>query len=111
MHVRTSTAYPSCSWRCRPPRRAHQSKPQAVNGTPNRPGGLTLPTDYVIGVDDVLSVVFWREKDLSVEAVVVRPDGKISLPMLNDVAAAGMTPEQLAKVMSRRRPNSCAIPA
>ena len=50
----------------------------------------------MIGVDDVLAVVFWREKDLSAE-VVVRPDGKISLPMLNDVPAAGMTPEQLAK--------------
>jgi polysaccharide export outer membrane protein len=54
-----------------------------------------LPKDYVIGVEDLLSVVFWRDKDLSAD-VVVRPDGKISLPMLNDVPAAGMTPEQLA---------------
>ena len=54
-----------------------------------------LPSDYVIGVEDVLTVVFWREKDMSAE-VVVRPDGKISLPMLNDVPAAGMTPESLA---------------
>jgi polysaccharide biosynthesis/export protein len=59
-----------------------------------------LPTDYVIGVEDVLSVVFWREKDMSAE-VVVRPDGKISLPMLNDVAAAGLTPEALAAVVSK----------
>jgi hypothetical protein len=35
---------------------------------------LTPPQDFVIGADDVLSVVFWREKDLSVD--VVRPDGK-----------------------------------
>src|ERR1700704_6888719 len=55
----------------------------------------TLTKDYVIGVEDILNVVFWRDKDLSAE-VVVRPDGKISLPMLNDVPAAGMTPEQLA---------------
>ena len=54
-----------------------------------------VPKNYVIGVDDVLSVVFWRDKDMSAE-VVVRPDGKISLPMLNDVAAVGMTPEELA---------------
>jgi polysaccharide biosynthesis/export protein len=54
-----------------------------------------LPKNYVIGVEDVLNVVFWRDKDLSAE-VVVRPDGKISLPMLNDVAAVGMTPEELA---------------
>ena len=60
----------------------------------------TIPKDYVIGVEDVLNVVFWRDKDLSAE-VVVRPDGKISLPMLNDVAAAGMTPEQLAEAVQR----------
>jgi polysaccharide export outer membrane protein len=52
------------------------------------------PADYVIGPDDQLSIVFWRDKELSAD-VVVRPDGKISLPLLNDVQAAGMTPEQL----------------
>ena len=56
--------------------------------------GVTPPADYVIGPDDVLSVVFWRDKDMSTD-VTVRPDGKISLPLLNDVAAAGLTPEQL----------------
>jgi polysaccharide export outer membrane protein len=59
-----------------------------------------LPKDYVIGVADVLSVVFWREKDLSAE-VLVRPDGKISLPLLNDVPAAGMTPQQLAAAVQQ----------
>lgn len=57
--------------------------------------GVVTPPDYLIGADDVLGIVFWRDKELSAE-VVVRPDGKISLPMLNDVPAAGMTPEQLA---------------
>ena len=58
---------------------------------------VTLPTDYVIGVEDRLSVVFWREQDKALTTeVVVRPDGKISVPMLNDIAAAGLTPEQLA---------------
>ena len=52
------------------------------------------PPDYVIGPDDVLQVLFWREKDNSAE-VVVRPDGLISLPMLNDIHAGGLTPEQL----------------
>jgi polysaccharide export outer membrane protein len=52
------------------------------------------PADYVIGVDDVLSVLFWNEKDMSAE-VTVRPDGKVALPLLNDVAAAGLTPDQL----------------
>ena len=49
---------------------------------------------YVIGPDDILVVTFWREKDMSAE-VVVRPDGLISLPLLNEVQAAGLTPEQL----------------
>ena len=57
--------------------------------------------DYVIGATDVLSVVFWGEKDLSTE-VTVRPDGKISLPLLNDVVAAGLTPEQLRRALTDR---------
>jgi polysaccharide biosynthesis/export protein len=62
------------------------------------PASTGASTDYVIGPTDVLSVVFWREKDLSLD-VVVRPDGKISLPLLNDVQAAGFTPEQLRRVL------------
>jgi polysaccharide biosynthesis/export protein len=54
----------------------------------------TVPPGYVIGPEDVLSIVFWREKDMSGD-VVVRPDGRISLPLLNDIDAAGLTPEQL----------------
>ena len=61
---------------------------------------LTLPKDYVIGVEDVLNVVFWSAKEMSAE-VLVRPDGKISLPILNDVPAAGMTPEQLAASIAK----------
>ena len=51
-----------------------------------------LPNDYVIGADDVLSVVFWRVPDMSAE-VTVRPDGRISLPLINEIHAAGLTPE------------------
>jgi polysaccharide export outer membrane protein len=63
---------------------------------PVPPAPIRLPSDYLIGANDVLSVVFWREKDLSAD-VVVRPDGKISLPMLNDVQAVGLTPQELAE--------------
>ena len=74
---------------------------QSANTGPNKAvASPTLPRDYVIGVEDVLSVVFWKDKELSAE-VLVRPDGKISLPMVNDVAAAGMTPEQLAAVVQQ----------
>lgn len=58
------------------------------------PVAADVPAGYVIGPGDVLSVVFWRDKDLSAE-VTVRPDGKITLPLLNDVTAQGLTPEQL----------------
>ena len=59
------------------------------------------PAGYVIGPDDVLSVVFWRDKDMSTE-VTVRPDGKISLPLFNDVQAGGLTPDQLRDAVGER---------
>jgi len=62
----------------------------------------SLPSDYVIGVEDKLGVVFWREQDKSLTTdVVVRPDGKISVPMLNDIPAVGLTPEQLAAAVQQ----------
>jgi len=64
------------------------------------PKGAVLPEGYVIGPEDVLSIIVWREKELSAD-VVVRPDGKISLPLLNDVQAVGYTPEQLAEVVEK----------
>jgi len=51
-------------------------------------------SDYTIGPDDVLTIVFWRHKDLSGD-VVVRPDGKVTLPLINDVQAASLTTDQL----------------
>jgi len=54
----------------------------------------TVPAEYIIGTDDVMSVVFWRDKELSAD-VTVRPDGKISLPLINELQAAGLTPAQL----------------
>src|SRR5688572_3889970 len=60
-----------------------------------------LPADYVIGPEDVLGIIFWREKDVSAD-VVVRPDGRISLPLLNDIQAAGLTPDGLRAVLAER---------
>jgi polysaccharide biosynthesis/export protein len=53
------------------------------------------PPDYVIGADDVLAVVFWKEPEISSAGLRVRPDGKISLPLLGDVTAAGLAPDEL----------------
>jgi polysaccharide export outer membrane protein len=62
------------------------------------PAPLVIPPNYVIGPEDILVVAFWRDKEPSSE-VVVRPDGKISLPLLNDVQAAGLTPEELRQTV------------
>ena len=58
------------------------------------PPAVVPPPGYVIGSDDQRAIVFWREKDLSTETTV-RPDGKISLPLLNDIEAKGLTPDEL----------------
>jgi polysaccharide export outer membrane protein len=58
------------------------------------------PPEYVIAIDDVLTVAFWQEQ-IGATDVIVRPDGKISLPLLNDVQAAGYTPQQLADALEQ----------
>jgi polysaccharide biosynthesis/export protein len=73
---------------------AQQTNDRATAKAVPVPTAVTSPADYLIGPDDVLFVSFWRDKDLSTEAVV-RPDGKISLQLINDVQAAGLTPDQL----------------
>jgi polysaccharide export outer membrane protein len=60
---------------------------------------IATASDYVIGPGDVLAVVFWRQEDMSAE-VVVRPDGRISVPLLNEVDVTGLTPEQLRAKLS-----------
>lgn len=57
-------------------------------------------TDYVIGDGDSLSIAVWGVPELSV-AVVVRPDGKITLPAAGDVIATGFTPTQLGEELTR----------
>lgn len=85
---------------------APQPAPAAPAATTQKPPaddaaelGVLPPPDYVIGAEDVLDVVVWREKELSAE-VMVRPDGMVSLPLLNDVQAGGLTPEQFRERVS-----------
>ena len=63
------------------------------------PEGIAPPLDYTIGVEDVLDVIVWREKDLSAQ-VMVRPDGMVSLPLLNDVQAGGLSVAQFRERVS-----------
>lgn len=57
--------------------------------------------DYIIGPEDSLAINVWKEAELS-HAVQVRPDGKISLPLLNDLQAAGLSPQQLAASITEK---------
>jgi polysaccharide export outer membrane protein len=57
-------------------------------------GGYPVSSDYVIGPEDVLQVTVWKNDALS-RTLPVRPDGKISMPLLHDIQAAGLTPMQL----------------
>jgi polysaccharide export outer membrane protein len=59
-----------------------------------RAGDPVVPPGYLIGTDDMLSIMFWKDRDMSTD-VQVRPDGRIALPLLNEVQAAGLTPDQL----------------
>ncbi len=65
--------------------------------------------DYVLGPDDVLHVAVWKEADLTA-TLPVRPDGKISLPLLDDVQAAGLTPKQLADSITEKLKKYIADP-
>ena len=65
--------------------------------------------DYVIGADDTLHISVWKEPDLT-ETLPVRPDGKISMPLLNDITAAGLTPLQLRDTITERLKKYIADP-
>jgi hypothetical protein len=61
----------------------------------------TVDPDYIIGVDDVLAVNVWREPELS-RVVNVRPDGKVTLPLLGEFAADGQTPKMLEAAILKK---------
>ena len=108
-----SAALPAADAQAAPPTQATPAQAAPAQATPRqgqqpagqRPGTRPAPVavvqnpvppppGYVIGAEDVLQILFRYDQDLTTE-VTVRPDGMISLPMLSDVHAAGLTPEQL----------------
>jgi polysaccharide export outer membrane protein len=66
------------------------------------PPASQAPADFVIGLEDVLAVNVWKEAELSVREIVVRPDGKISLPLIGDIQASGSTTKQLQERIAER---------
>lgn len=77
---------------------AHRSTSDADNDKRNLAGSDEI---YRIGVDDMVQVSVWRNADLSV-TVPVRPDGRISVPLIGDVQAGGLTPMEVANNVKQK---------
>jgi len=79
--------------------------PGLGSASPSLSGNGSAPTpeqgDYRIGPEDMLDIAVWNNTAIS-RTVPVRPDGMISLPLLNDVQAAGLTPMQLRDVLIKK---------
>ncbi len=92
---------------------AATAKPQADFPTksPTRPKGADDPSlvGYIIGEQDVLDIDVWQEKELSGPAVV-RPDGKITLPLVGEIYVVGMTPVQLQTELMKRLEPFVTVP-
>jgi polysaccharide export outer membrane protein len=93
--------------------------PRPVDSTAPAPAGVgqppavanpnTPPPDYVIGADDILTVRVWQDDKMSGD-VVVRPDGKVTLALINDIHAAGLTPEQFRAAIAAAAEKFVAAP-
>src|SRR5215469_13364488 len=82
---------------------AQQAQSDAAKRQTTPKGAVPATTDptYIIGPQDVIDIDVWHETELT-RSVPVRPDGKISLPLVNDVQAAGLTPTQLADQLATK---------
>ncbi|HME09368.1 MAG TPA: polysaccharide biosynthesis/export family protein [Bryobacteraceae bacterium] len=72
------------------------------SSTASDPSAAPASSHYVIGPGDVLAINVWKEPEASLQSVVVRPDGFISMPMVKEVEAAGLTPIELEKELSSK---------
>lgn len=77
---------------------ANAAQPPAADALPPRVANVR-PDTYIIGADDVLAINVWKEPEIS-KTVPVRPDGMISLPLLGEIKARGLTPVQLEDQIS-----------
>lgn len=69
---------------------------------PNMPTDEATSDEYIIGAGDQLSVFVYRNPDLSEGGVAVRPDGRISTPLIEDIMAAGKKPKELAREIEKK---------
>jgi polysaccharide export outer membrane protein len=76
------------------------ARPATAASPAARPSNVA--SNYIIGAEDTLQITVWQEPNLSTPALPVRPDGKVSLPLVGDIIAAGFTPMQLATDIGNR---------
>ena len=80
------------------------AKPAEAPGTKPPEESKPMPVDpktFQIGAEDILFIQVWREPDFT-RQVIVRPDGKITMPLIADLDAAGLTPDQLTVQLTER---------
>lgn len=80
---------------------AQANKPSAPSEQTTEKLSNSVSSEYIIGAEDVLEITVWRNVDLS-KVVQVRPDGRISMPIIRDIIAVGKTPTQLAEEMTNK---------
>lgn len=87
-----------------PPARPSNLQPTATGGSVQ-----VTPDDYVIGEQDALAITVWKEKDISGN-VVVRPDGKITVPLVGELKVTGMKPLQLQATLTEKLKPYVTVP-
>jgi polysaccharide export outer membrane protein len=92
-----------------PPETTAESAPVDLAAVPDAPDARSVeskprrvPDDYQIGAGDVLQIAVWKEPDASVPSAVVRPDGKIAMPLLKEIEVLGLTPTQVEQTITER---------
>ena len=74
---------------------------QAAAGETKAVSAKESRDDYIIGSGDILEIITWKEEDFSREEILVRLDGKLTFPLLNDIQAAGLTTMELKQVIEK----------
>lgn len=84
---------------------ASEGRAAASGASETTPSGAVnrgVPDDYRIGAGDVLHISVWKEPDASVPVAIVRPDGKISMPMIKEIQVVGLTPMEAEKQITEQ---------
>ena len=90
--------WPADAWSQPPAGHSAETGPDTLAKAAEKSSLIVTP-DYIIGPEDVLEITVWKNQDLS-KVVAVRPDGRISLPLIGEVTAVGKTPVQVTEDIS-----------